>query len=1132
MRASLQHAFRPLMLAVPLLHLSGGRASGLPPKEGPSRARSRNRRFICATLHALALSSVSGWFPSGVAIASVTTARASTNINVDVRTPIVTAGVVNIPVVEGGSARFTRISTSNGLSQTRVSQIVQDDRGFIWFGTQYGLDRYDGYEFKVFVHEPGRVNSLAGAYVYSLFKDRSGMLWIGCNRTLDRFDPRTETFTHYGVETDELANLGSTVVHISQDSSGLLWLATATGLHQLDPNTGRIVHFRHSADSPGGLSTNDITWSGEDRNGDFWVGTADGLDKFDRATGKVQLHIPIPDPIQVAFFEDRFGTFWIYHEFGTGLAIYDRASNTLTKYSFYGQEPSAGADTGVKGMIEDRNGNLWLGSPGMGLLQYDRDKHRVIRYRNHPGDPHSIAEDKVIALFQDREGNIWTGLHSVGPNQFSPEKSAFEVFKHQADDPNSLSVDFVNAILEDSRGSLWLGNDDGVSRLDRKTGQLTVTTAGIGTKPMIIDITEDRSGILWLGTYGRGLYSYDPSSGRSKSYRHDSANPASLSSDMVYRTFEDHAGNLWVGTGDGLDLLDRDSQSFHVYQPEFNGGLKQIYVRIAEDEKGTLWLGTSQSGLHHFDPVTHRFTVYKSDPSDPSTLSDDGVGAIYIASTHLIWIGTENGLNRLDPATGKFAGYDSRNGLSGNAIDCILGDDHGYLWMNTNKGISKFNPHDGTFANYSEADGLPGTDLTGWASCFKSRRGEMFFAGFAGAVAFFPDKLEEAPYGPQVVLTDMELSGAPARIGAGGPLSHSIAYTDRIVLPHEMNIFSLSFAGLRYFSPESNRYRYRLEGLESNWYEVGSNKRRATYTTLPAGTYTFLVQSATARGVWNEPGTSLQLVILPAWWATWWFRATYIALFVLAIWIIYVLRVRQLSRQLTIRMQERVNERIRIARELHDTVLQGLASASLQLEVADRQIGSDMTAKPLVQRISRLLRQLIDESRHTVRGLRLQHSEEESLERALTQISNDLAAPRKVKYQVIVEGTPRSLRPLVREELFRIGGEALANAFRHAGASAVETVLEYGRDHFRLLVRDDGQGIDPEVLRAGREGHFGLSGLRERASKIGAHLKVRTAAGAGTEIDLLVPFVAAYEQSARRGPVHWIAKLYSRGSRP
>jgi signal transduction histidine kinase/ligand-binding sensor domain-containing protein len=1090
----------------------------------------RSDRFIWATLCALTLTATLAWLTPGVAIAEGTSAQSWPAVASGVPLPRVAAEVVNVPVVDDGRARFTRISTADGLSETRVSQIVQDDRGFVWFGTQYGIDRYDGYEFKVFVHEAGRVNSLAGAYVYSLFKDRSGMLWIGCNRVLDRFDPRTETFTHYRVETDELANLGSTVVHISQDRSGLLWLATGTGLHQLDPNTGKITHYRHSANNPGGLSTNNITWSGEDRNGDFWVGTADGLEKFDRATGKVLLHIPIPDPIQVAFFEDRFGQFWIYHEFGTGLAIYDRASNTLTKYSFYRQDPSPDAMTGVTGMIEDRNGNLWLGSPGVGLLQFDRDNNRFIRYRNHPGDPHSIAEDKVIALSQDREGNIWTGLHSVGPNHFSPDKSAFEVFKHQADDPNSLSVDFVNAILADSRGSLWLANDDGVNRLDRKTGKLTGIALGIGTKPMIINITEDRSGMLWFGTYGRGLYSYDPNSGRSKSYRHNSADPSSLSSDIVWRIFEDHAGNLWVGTSDGLDLLDRDKQSFHVYQPELNGGLKQVYVRIAEDEKGTLWLGTLQSGLQHFDPVTHQFAVYKSNPSDPNALGDDSVADVYIASTHLIWIGTGNGLSRLDPATGKFAAYDSHNGLSGNLVDCILEDDRGYLWMNTNKGLSRLNPGDGTFANYSDVDGLPGTDLTGWAACSKSRRGELFFAGFAGAVGFFPDKVEEAPYSPQVVLTDLELSGAPATIGAGGPLTQSIAYTDRIVLPHEMNIFSLSFAGLRYFSPESNRYRYKLEGLDRNWYEARSNNRRATYTTLPAGSYTFRVQAATARGVWSDPGTSLQVVILPAWWATWWFRTIYGALFVFAIWIAYVARVRHVSRQLTMRMQERVNERIRIARELHDTLLQGLASASLQLEVADRQIATDATAKPLVRRVSQLLRQLIDEGRQTVRGLRLRQSEEENLERALTEISKDLATPHKVKYQLVVEGTARSLRPLVREEIYRIGVEALANAFRHADASAVETVLEYGRTHFRLLVRDDGKGIDPEVLTSGREGHFGLSGLRERAAKMGAQVKIRTAPGAGTEIDLIVPATAAFERSSPRGPMSWRGRLYLRGN--
>jgi len=473
-------------------------------------------------------------------------------------------------------------------------------------------------------------------------------------------------------------------------------------------------------------------------------------------------------------------------------------------------------------------------------------------------------------------------------------------------------------------------------------------------------------------------------------------------------------------------------------------------------------------------------------------------------------------LNRLDPATGKFAAYDFHNGLSGNLIDCILEDDHGFLWMNTNKGLSKFNPMSGTFANFSDADGLPGIDLTGWAACSKSRRGELFFAGFAGAVGFFPDKVEEAPYGPQVVLTDLELSGAPATIGAGGPLTRSIAYTDRIVLPHELNIFSLTFAGLRYSSPESNRYRYKLEGLDRKWYEVGSNNRRATYTTLPAGSYTFRVQAATARGAWSDPGTSLEVVILPAWWATWWFRAIYVTLFALAMWVAYVVRVRHLSRQMTVRMQERVNERTRIARDLHDTLLQGLVSASLQLEVADGKLSSQSGAKPLVKRISALLRQMIEESRNTVRGLRV-GQQSDDLERAIALVPTELGVDGTIEFRLLVEGTRRSLRSAIHHELYWIVREALANAFHHSHGSVIEVVLVFSRKRFRLVIRDDGCGISPATLQAGSADHWGLSGIKERSARIGAKLSISSAVGAGTEVDLTVPGHVAFEPPSRAG---------------
>jgi signal transduction histidine kinase/ligand-binding sensor domain-containing protein len=1042
--------------------------------------------------------------------------------------PRIAPEVIHVPVIEGSGLRFRRLSTSDGLSQTRVDQIVQDDRGFIWFGTQYGLNRFDGYEFKVFVHDPRRPNSPSGADVTALFKDRSGALWIGCNQFLDRFDPRTETFTPIG-------SFSGAVVHISQDRNDTVWLATEAGLYSLNPVTRKITRFGGSLNDPAGLPSEVVTWTGYDRSGGLWVGTSVGLEKFDEATGHVTYHVPIGHGVPfrqglaVSFFEDRRGLFWITYHLANGLALLDRQSNTLTQYSFYQREPPASAATGVMGILEDSDGDLWLGSFGIGLLRFDRQRHVFVHYGNRPGDPQSIAEDKVIALFQDRDGNIWTGLHSKGPNVFARSTSMFETFKHEIGNPNSLSTDFVSAIYEDSSGSLWIGNDEGLNRIDRTTGSRTLRTMGLGPKPTVITITQDHSGLIWFGTYGRGLVAFDPKTGHSKFYRHVPSDPKSLSSNAVYRVLVGRAGVLWVGTGDGLDRFDARSHSFTVYKADWSSIDAQAYLSMAEDSDGKIWLGTHHSGLHRFDPATGQFTVYKSEPRDKSTLPDNSVAAVVVSRTGVVWAGTESGLAQLDRATGTFTSYDALDGLAGNAVACILEDRSGMLWISTNQGLSRFDPSTRKFINYSGQDGLPGNDLSGWNTCHKGPRGEMFFGGFPGAVAFFPDRLKERTGAPAVVLTDFKLSGKSVSISPDSLLTQSITYTDRVTLSHAQNMLSITFAGLDYLSPQTTRYRYRLEGLEQQWNEVGSDQRHATYTTLPAGRYTLRVQAARSRGPWNS-GTTLAIEILPPWWETWWLRTVVALLIMLAAWLFYRLRIRQVSQQLTIRMEERLGERTRIAQELHDTVLQGLASASLQLEVADRQIAGDATAKPLVQRVSQLLRRLSDESRQTVRGLRQRQSEEENLERALTQISKDLAAPRKVKYQVIVEGTPRSLRPLVRDEIYRIGGEALANAFSHARASTVETVLEYGRDHFRLLVRDDGKGIDPEVLKGGREGHFGLSGLRERASRIEARLKIRTAPGAGTEIDMLVPAAAAFQRPAPRGLLRWIGTLHYRDS--
>jgi len=1037
--------------------------------------------------------------------------------------PHIDPRTVRLPMVDGEGIRFTRITTADGLSQTRVAQIVQGDQGFMWFGTEYGLNRYDGYKFKLFVHDPERPNSLGGTFISALFKDRSGMLWIGSNRFLDKFDRTTEVFTHYQVEPDDPAG---TTIHISQDRAGMLWLATGTGLDRFDPKTGQVRRYRRAS----GLSSNDVQWSGEDKSGTLWVGTSEGLDAFDRKTERVTLHIPIEQAVRAAFYEDRAGTFWIFNATGNGLAALDKKTNTLVRYSFYPHDPPQGAYAGVNSMLEDRQGNLWIGSPGVGLLRFDRQKRRFVRYRHDPSDPNSLAEENVMTLFKDREGNIWIGLQGHGPNHFSTEPAPFETFRSGLGPAKGLSVDLVNAIYADRDGILWIGNDDGLNRIDRKSGRVERWTAGLSEKPIVISIIEDPQGYLWAGTWGNGLIRFDRGTGAFRIFRHVEGDSSSLSSNLIHRLFIDHAGSLWIGTNDGLNRFERQTGRFTVFKADWNSRLSQAYVSIAEDTtRGVLWLGTHYSGLHRLDLATGQLKIYRSSPGNPRALGDDLVPTVHVSATGEVWVGTQNGLDKLDPDSGTFTAYHEKDGLSGNAVSCILEDNQSALWMSTNRGLSRFDPRNKTFSNYSVADGLPGNDLTGWASCFKSPSGEMFFGGFSGGLAFYPDRLDHNSYVPPVALTEFRLSGIPVQVGDRSPMKKSISYTTRLTLSHEQNIFSLGFSALSYRNSANNRYRYKLEGLENSWHEVGSDERLATYTTLPAGDYTFRLQGATSRGPWSEPGVKLEIEILPPMWKTAWFQTVCGALILTLAWALYRLRLHQIARQFNLRLEERVGERTRIARELHDTLLQSFQGLMLRFQVAHDELPArPAEARKTLESALDHAAQAITEGRDAVQGLRSSAVETNDLARAISSLGEELAGDetnsQRVESFVDVEGTARDVHPILRDEIYRIAGEAMRNAFRHAQARRIEVTIWYGEPQFRLRVHDDGRGIAPEVLeKRGRVGHWGLAGMRERAELIGGHLELRSRQGSGTQVELSIPASLAYGTSPARR-LRWFAK--------
>ncbi len=1054
-----------------------------------------------------------------------------------VSTQILPDNTVKVPIVEGTDLRFSHLSFGQGASRSRVSHIVQDDQGFLWFGTQDGLKRYDGYRFREYRHDPRNPNSLSGSFINALFKDSSGKLWVASDQYLDRYDPATEAFNHYRSDQIEGA-----VSHIGQDREGIIWLATNHGLNRLDPVSGQMVSYRHNPDDSASLGGNLVRSTFEEKDGTFWIATTESLDIFDRRTGKVTRHLPLRGrpmsavDAMIYLFEDHTGVLWVIFSSGNGLAVVDRRANSLKEYSFQSAGSGSSSTSGVVSILEDQQGTLWLGTNNSGLLKLDRNRKEFVRYRNDPSDPNSLSMDEVLAVFQGPEGNIWIGTQGGGVNQLTAGTSAFKRYKHDPGNPNSLDTNFVSSVYEDSRGILWVGTRKALNRIDRKTGRFTFyrTAGGPGnlSSTFVISIIEDRSGYLWFGTFGAGLNRFDRRTGRFRVYRHDPAEAHSLSNDTVLDLFIDHKGTLWAGTEDGLNAFNPKTERFGVYKA--SAVERNRYRDIQEDSDGTLWLATWDAGVHHFDPATGRFTVYRHSAT-PGSLSSDEVDAICIDHMGTIWAGTHSGLNRFDRATGTFVTYTERDGLPNSNLTGILEDEQRDLWLSTNNGLSRFNPRNETFKNYSTSDGILGNEFYGYNTPWKSPSGEMFFGSYGGLTAFFPDKVVDNPYIPAVVLTDFQIFGRPVLIGGDSPLKQSISLTNSLTLSHAQSIFSFEFSALSYASPERNRYRYRLEGLENKWNETDSNHRFVTYTTLAPGEYVFQVQGSNNRGVWNESGVNVRIRILPPWWSTWWFRAIVGASLLLSLWCVYYLRVHALKRRQAVLEQHQAllernqallerhqaetralneqmvkaqeAERVRIAGDLHDGVLQQITSLTLRLGMVKRQVPPESEAKATVSGLQQQLIQIGTDIRHISHELHPALLHEAGLPAALSSYCEEFSKVRGLPAGCETDESVKELSPGAALCLYRIAQEALGNAAKYSAAKKVEVRLTRSDNRVCLTVSDDGVGCTPDQIA--KSGGLGVINMRERVLQLNGTFEFDSEPGRGTRVSVTVPFRAA-----------------------
>ncbi len=839
---------------------------------------------------------------------------------------------------ESGTVRFEGISIDDGLSQSTIFCLLQDSKGFLWIGTQDGLNKYDGYCFHVFKRDPDDTNSLSYNWVTAIYEDDSGMIWIGTNGGgLNRFDPKKERFFRYPVRQGDPGCIhNGSIRAIYQDSGGAIWVGTGGGLVKLIleadlQNPGikavRITSFRHNPGDPRSLKDDLVNSILEDRTGLLWIGTGGGLDRFDKETGDFSHYTHIPgQPTSLShsgittIYEDRAGLLWVGT--GGGLNVMDRATGEFKRYRHDPVDPHSLSSGRVSGIVEDRSGFLWISTMGGGLNKFNKKDETFTHYRHIPADPYSLSFDHVNCILEDRSRILWVGTSGKGLNKFDREDN-FELYRWDPNNANSLSDSYVYAIYEDRSGILWVGTSGGgLDRLDRRTGTFThfrhdADVPGSLSNNAVHAIFEDRAGVLWVGTGGGGLDKFNRRTGAFSHFRHLAGDPASLSCNSIRSILEDSAGVLWVATaGGGLNKFDRSSGTFiHYHRIEDNANsLVDDYVNViyeAPTEPGVLWIGTRHGGLNRFDTPKQVFSRFKTNPRDSNSLSSNFILSVYEDSAGTLWVGTlGGGLNKLIGPRGEgegigFVRYTEKNGLANNSIYGILEDSGGQLWMSTNKGISRFDPGSETFKNYDVKDGLQGNEFNSGAY-HKSKSGEMFFGGVKGLNAFYPDDVKVNPHIPPIVITDFKIAHKPVVIGADSPLKQSITWTEEIKLSYKQNVLSFEFTALDLDIPENNKYAYIMEGFEREWNYTDSDKRFAYYTNLDAGEYVFRVRGTNNDGIWNNEGTAVKITIIPPWWRTWWFRI--FVIMAVSVLIISVYRIRTQAIKKRSRQLQEINE--------------------------------------------------------------------------------------------------------------------------------------------------------------------------------------------------------------------------------
>jgi signal transduction histidine kinase/ligand-binding sensor domain-containing protein len=986
-------------------------------------------------------------------------------------------------VVRTQEPAFQRIGSEAGLSHNSVYAITEDAEGFLWIGTVDGLNLYDGYEFRVYRHEPGDSASLSNNQVNALHADASGELWVATADGLNRFDPRSASFRRYWLGQAQAPGASRAVHAVLRDDQGVLWAGADSGLYRYDAAGDRFERVFHRGDAAGAIPTHVVAvravaggvwvleggigawrltrFSGTQaveshelprqwrdqafvhiavtRAGAIWLST-DGPASIGggRSTWPRLLN-RYPTPAWAAL-ERRDGSVWI----GTsgGLRVFDPGSGTMTSHLLDSGEAGY-VFNWVRALYEDRSGTLWVGTHG-GVYRLDPHAKPFGHVPMDPSRTGAAGDGAVSAVFA-RQDTLWLGTFGGGINQIDRRTTRVTRLRHVPGDRSSLPNDIVWALHGGGKGDIWVGTGAGLSRFDPRAGRFEAhpleLPAGFPGQPRVTDIVAEGP-MLWLAT-SLGVARYDPA-GRSVRF-FDSATPATWTASLI---------------------------------PE----------SILVEDSSTVWIGLASGELRRLDPQSGAIERFVLLTEDGRPLASQAVWDIHRDADGTLWLATAAGLSRFDRATQAFRHFLHRDGLPGSVVYSILPDERGRLWLGTNRGVSRFDPTAPAgmaFRNFSTDDGLRHTEFNRHAA-FIGADGEFLLGGMSGVTTFFPSRLGENPYAPPVVFTRIESASR------SGVTTYNPRGLTRLSLSYRDDALSFELAALSYTNPEQNRYAHLLEGFDRDWVDAGT-RRFVRYTNIPPGDYVLRVRGSNNDGVWNTEGAALELSVAPPYWETTWFRMLVLAAFGGALALAYRRRVA--------RLLEVERLRLRIAGDLHDDVSSNLAGIAVASEMIQRSPALGDAERRQLARITDTARRMVGDLRDIVWLVDPGRDRLDDLLTRMRELAGALLPDVRVTFRAAGSLADDRLSIAFRRQVFLTYKEVLHNVARHARATAVTIGVTGDDGRLSVRVEDDGVGFD-----AGRDGNgFGLQSLRRRVQELDGEFRIESEPGRGTIVLISAP---------------------------